>query len=62
MGFDQSPQLIDGFKAAGIAIDRRLPVLPVWLTAHHELRASRRLRLVFDFLAQALVGWGESAP
>ena len=36
-----------------------LPVLPVWLTAHRELRASRRLKRVFDFLAQALRAWGE---
>ena len=36
-----------------------LPVLPVWLTAHRELRASRRLKRVFDFLAQALAAWGE---
>ena len=106
VGFDQSTQMIDGFKAAGITIDRRffalrcdsqlvnleavrqglgigivmvplarrlpglvpvltdlaLPVLPVWLTAHRELRASRRLRLVFDFLARALVDWGRAAP
>jgi hypothetical protein len=34
-------------------------VLPVWLTAHRELRASRRLKRVFDFLAQALAAWGE---
>ena len=35
-----------------------LPVLPVWLTAHRELRASQRLRTVFDFLAEALAAWG----
>ena len=35
-----------------------LPVLPVWLTAHRELRASRRLKTVFDFLAQWLGRWG----
>jgi len=35
-----------------------LPVLPVWLTAHRELRASRRLRVVWDFLAQGLADWG----
>lgn len=29
-------------------------VYPVWLVAHRELRTSRRLRLVFDFLANAL--------
>lgn len=30
-----------------------LPV-PVWLTAHRELRTSRRIRVVFDLLAEAL--------
>ena len=103
LGFDQSLQMIDGFKAAGIEVDRRffsfrcdnqvvhleavrqglgigvvmvplarrspelvpvlpglvLPVLPVWLTAHRELRASLRLQRVFDFLAQGLRAWGE---
>ena len=108
VGFDQSMQMIDGFRAAGMDIDRRffafrcdnqlvnlvavrqglgigvlmvplarrlpglvpvmpglaLPVLPVWLTAHRELRAHRRLRVVFDFLARALVQWGsvDAAP
>ncbi|WP_088285227.1 LysR family transcriptional regulator [Ideonella sp. A 288] len=38
-----------------------LPVLPVWLTAHRELRSSRRLRVVFDFLAEALAGWAGPA-
>jgi hypothetical protein len=28
-----------------------LPVLPVWLTVHHELRTSARIRAVYDFLA-----------
>jgi DNA-binding transcriptional LysR family regulator len=103
VGFDQSPQMIDGFAAAGFSVDRRffafrsdhqvlnlaavraglgigvllaplarrlpelvpvlpelrLPVLPVWLTAHRELRASRRLKTVFNFLAEALQGWGD---
>jgi len=26
-----------------------------WLVAHRELRSSRRIRVVYDFLAQALV-------
>ena len=103
IGFDQSSQMIEGFRAAGFNVDRRffafrcdnqvvnleavrqglgigvvmaplarrspelvavlpglaLPVLPVWLTAHRELRANRRQKLVFDFLAQALRAWGE---
>jgi DNA-binding transcriptional LysR family regulator len=104
IGFDQSMQMIEGFRAGGFDVDRRLfhfrcdnqivcyeaicaglglgvamgplaarqpelvqlleevplPVLPVWLTAHRELRSSRRLRLVFDFLAEALVAWGSA--
>lgn len=31
-----------------------LPVLPVWLTAHRELRASRRLQVVWEALATGL--------
>jgi DNA-binding transcriptional LysR family regulator len=103
IGHDQSTQLIDGFRAAGIKVDRSffgfrcdkqivgfealraalgiglalvplaeraaglqrvlheqaLPALPVWLTAHRELRASPRLRRVFDHLADELVRWGK---
>jgi len=105
VGFDQSTQMLDGFRAAGHAVDRRffalrcdsqpvnlamvragvgigvvmvplarrlpelvpvlpelqLPVLPVWLTAHRELRASRRLKVVFDHLAAGLRAWGDDA-
>ena len=106
VGLDQSTQMLDGFRAAGQAVDRRffafrcdsqpvnlamvraglgigvvmvplarrlpdlvqvlpeltLPVLPVWLTAHRELRASRRLQRVFDHLAAGLRAWGAKAP
>jgi DNA-binding transcriptional LysR family regulator len=31
-----------------------IPPLPVWLTVHREIRASRRIRQVYDFLAQAI--------
>lgn len=104
LGFDQSTLMIEGFRRAGHAVDRRffefrcdsqlvlfealragvgvgvaithladqqpqlqrvlhelaaplLPVLPVWLTAHRELRHNRRLRTVFDFLAGELKRW-----
>jgi DNA-binding transcriptional LysR family regulator len=104
IGEDRSTQLIDGFAAAGFAVDRGffglrcdnqivtlqalraglglgvafvplaerwglarvlpevpVPGLPVWLTAHRELRASRRLRTVFALLAEGLREWAESA-
>jgi DNA-binding transcriptional LysR family regulator len=28
--------------------------VPIWLATHRELHTSRRIRLVFDFLADAL--------
>ncbi|MBL8309620.1 MAG: LysR family transcriptional regulator [Burkholderiales bacterium] len=31
-----------------------IPPLPVWLTTHRELHGSPRIRVVFDFLAEAL--------
>ena len=105
VGMDQSTQLLDGFRARGMVVDRRffafrcdaqpvnlamvragvgiglvlqplarrdpdlvpvlpelaLPVLPVWLTAHQALRASRRLQVVFEALAEGLRAWGEGA-
>ena len=38
-----------------------IPPLPLWLTAHRELRAQPRLRVVFDALAAALAPQGPSA-
>ena len=51
---------LPGRVPAPVLPDPALPLLPVWPTAHRELRASRRLRLVFDLLAQALVDWGDA--
>jgi len=31
-----------------------IPSLPVWLTVHREIRASARIRIVYDFLAQTI--------
>ena len=42
--------------------DLALPVLRVWLTAYRELRASRRVKVVFNFLAEALRDWGDGRP
>lgn len=40
-------------------VERILPdiqpfVVPIWLTTHRELRTSRRVRIVFDFLAEEI--------
>ncbi len=32
----------------------KIPPLPIWLTVHREIRTSRRIREVYDFLAQAV--------
>ncbi len=32
----------------------KIPPLPVWLAVHREIRTSRRIRAVYDFLAQAI--------
>ncbi|MDO8386937.1 MAG: LysR family transcriptional regulator [Polaromonas sp.] len=32
----------------------KVPAIPVWLTVHREIRTSRRIRAVYDFIAQAL--------
>ena len=32
----------------------KIPALPVWLAVHREIRTSKRIRAVYDFLAQAV--------
>ncbi len=32
-----------------------IPPLPVWLVTHREIKSNRRIRMVFDFLAEELV-------
>lgn len=49
----------DGVAAAAPDVERILPemepfVFPIWLAAHRELHTSRRIRLVFDLLAEFL--------
>ncbi|MEO0982266.1 MAG: LysR family transcriptional regulator [Pseudomonadota bacterium] len=41
-------------RVARVLPDVDIPPLPIWLTAHAELKTSRRVRRVFDFLAEAL--------
>lgn len=50
------PQLVQIFE------DQALPELPVWLTAHRELRSVPRIRAVFDFLAEELASASDSRP
>ncbi|WP_027855891.1 LysR family transcriptional regulator [Marinobacterium jannaschii] len=38
--------------------ERSLLTTPLWLVAHRELKTNRRVRVVFDFLAQELSGAG----
>ena len=49
----------DEVAAMSPGMERVMPemepfVFPVWLTAHRELHTSRRIRLVFDLLAEHL--------
>ena len=49
----------DGVAAGSPGMERVLPnmepiVFPIWLTTHRELHTSRRIRLVFDLLAEFL--------
>tara|TARA_R110002073_G_scaffold41638_2_gene117526 strand:+ start:20786 stop:21682 length:897 start_codon:yes stop_codon:yes gene_type:complete len=51
--------LTEGFAALNPGLERVLPGLPaidvpVWLVTHRELHTSRRIRLVFDLLAEEL--------
>jgi DNA-binding transcriptional LysR family regulator len=55
IGFNQlalglAEPLVQQIEIAGAA----LPKLPIWLTAHAELKTSLRVRRVFDFLAEHL--------
>jgi DNA-binding transcriptional LysR family regulator len=34
----------------------KIPPLPLWLAVHREIRTNRRIRAVYDFLAEALPG------
>jgi len=57
---EQTPDLVE------VLTELQLPRFPVWLVTHRELHTSRRIRVVFDILAEALrespVGRGVSTP
>jgi len=46
--------LAQAMKLVPVLPELPIPPLPVWLTAHEELRTSARVRCVFDFLAENL--------
>ncbi|MNL89289.1 hypothetical protein D3C87_2195130 [compost metagenome] len=47
---ERTPEIEDAWPAfAGVPV-------PTWLATHRELRTARRIRVVFDLLAEALAG------
>jgi DNA-binding transcriptional LysR family regulator len=56
LGIGAIPTLIgDAEPSVRRAIPWLAPfIFPVWLVAHRELRTSRRVRLVYNFLAEEL--------
>ncbi|MCL4676718.1 MAG: LysR family transcriptional regulator, partial [Pararhodobacter sp.] len=51
--------MIDDIARRTAGVERIIPEFPaipvqIWLTTHRELRTSKRIRVVFDFLAEAL--------
>ena len=59
--------MIDGVGDAEPLVRRALPdmepiMFPIWLVAHRELTASRRIRMVFDLLAAELADSRLSPP
>ena len=52
VGFKSEHLIGSDPKVTAILPMIELPVLPIWLTVHRELRTSALMRAVFDFLAQ----------
>jgi len=50
---DKLAKRIPGMKKANLGVD--LPALPLYIVAQQELRASRKLRVVYDTLAEKLL-------
>ena len=48
-------EVAQGFPDVVRVLDEVPPVVfPIWLVTHRELRTARRIRIVFDLLAEAL--------
>ena len=54
IGFVAAYLLRDDADVVAVLPDLPLPALPVWLVVHREIRSSRRIRAVVDFLAREL--------
>ena len=54
IGFVAAFLLRDDPNVVTVLPEMPLPAVPVWLAVHREIRTSRRIRAVIDFLAQAL--------
>jgi len=54
IGFVASYLLRNDPDLVPVLPDMPLPSLPVWLVVHREIRSSRRMRAVYDFLAREL--------
>ena len=54
VGFVASYQLYEDPNVVPVLPDLAIPDLPVWLVVHREIRSSRRIRAVYDFLAREL--------
>jgi DNA-binding transcriptional LysR family regulator len=54
IGFVAAYLLRDDPDIVAVLPDLPLPVAPVWLVVHREIRTSRRIRTVVDFLAREL--------
>lgn len=54
IGFVAAYLLREDADVVQILPELKTPTLPVWLVVHREIRASRRIRAVYDFLAREL--------
>jgi len=54
LGFAQRRTALKAPGIEEIPLDFDLPVMPVWLTAHEAMRASPRIRRIWDLLADRL--------
>lgn len=53
LGFTARPVAEGDQRVVRVMHDLAIPPLPVWLTSHGALKTNRRVRYVYDFLAQA---------